>query len=115
MSDFQDLCETYGFSANDPDTIDNLIAQFPDKNNNGRKPLKMKCPRCGNKGHHKTQKTHPKFYHYKNCKEYFESILGEDVEFRIRGKKCSLCQEAFNTIELPACYLDAMVKIIEKQ
>ena len=81
----------------------------------GRTALRMQCPHCGAYSDHPTEKTDPSRYRWDDqATEIFKELLGEDLSFRQRTKRCKKCKRSFMTIEMSKNYLGAMINGLKK-
>jgi hypothetical protein len=67
----------------------------------GRPPLEFDCPHCKKRGHHPVVRTLRPFYHWDDVTvPTWKELLGHDLSYRVREKKCVSCSRQFETVEI---------------
>src|SRR5688572_28971102 len=61
-------------------------------NYSGKSPLRMTCPHCGKEAEHPVVETDPTTLSIR--------LLERDISYRRRTKRCALCNEEFDTVEM---------------
>jgi len=81
----------------------------------GKSPLEMHCPRCGTYGAHPVIRTDPKWYYCGDeTKKMFERIVGRDLSYRRRTKRCIKCERRFISVEMANIFLDGLMEEIKR-
>lgn len=76
--------------------------------------LKISCPHCNEYESHEVHKTDPNRYHWgKEDIALFERLVGRDLHYRKRERKCSNCTKIFSTVEMSFDYLRALVNEVK--
>ena len=80
----------------------------------GGSAMKLDCPNCGNRSAHNVHKTDPAYYHWSDEHvEYFKRIAGRDITYRKRIRDCRICNQRFETIEMPFLFLNALMSDLD--
>lgn len=81
----------------------------------GKKPLGIKCPKCGNYYNNYCIKSDPALYRWSDeTTPLFERIAGQNLFFRERTRQCSNCGNVFPVVEMSRHYLAAMIGEIQR-
>lgn len=76
----------------------------------GKSPLRMECPHCGVRDEHPVARTDPTNYHWSDeLAPLFERLVGRDISYRRRTKRCKNCDREFLTVEMANTYLRGLV------
>ena len=76
----------------------------------GKSPLEMECPHCGAYGAHRVVRTEPKaFYWNDETTEMFKRIVGRNISYRRRTKRCRKCLRLFQSIEMANDFLEGLM------
>jgi len=76
----------------------------------GKVPLTMECPHCGARGEHRVERTDPGYYRWSDeASVIFKQLVGKDIFFRQRTKRCVKCGKSFISVEMAKNYLSAII------
>jgi len=77
--------------------------------------FKIRCPHCDDYESHEVYKSDQKIYHWGNEEvPMFERIVGRDLHYRNRIRKCSNCKKTFSTVEMVFDYLEGLINEVKK-
>ena len=83
---------------------------MPNYGATGKVPLNMECPHCGKTGEHRIERTDPNHYIWSDeATVLFKRLVGRDISFRQRTKRCEVCKKTFISVELAKNYLGAVI------
>lgn len=75
----------------------------------------MECPHCGTKDEHPVVRTDPLNYHWSDeLAPLFERLVGRDISYRRRTKRCKSCEREFLTVEMANTYLRALIGEVQR-
>lgn len=81
----------------------------------GKSPLRMQCPHCGVKDKHPVVRTDPANYHWTDeVAPLFERLVGCDISYRSRTKRCKRCEREFLSVEMARVYLAALIGEVQR-
>jgi histone acetyltransferase (RNA polymerase elongator complex component) len=76
----------------------------------GKVPLTMECPHCGAMGEHRVERTDPSYYKWSDeASVIFKQLIGKDISFRQRTKRCVKCRKSFISVEMAKNYLGTII------
>ncbi len=76
----------------------------------GKSPLRMECPHCGVRDEHPVVRTDPSNYRWSDeLAPLFERLVGRDLSYRRRTKRCKNCEREFLTVEMANTYLRGLI------
>jgi transcriptional regulator NrdR family protein len=80
-------------------------------NYSGKTPLTMNCPYCDAYAAHPVIRTEAKIYYWDEAAtSMFEKIVGKDISFRRRVKRCVKCGRQFFSVEMANMFLKALIE-----
>jgi regulator of replication initiation timing len=81
----------------------------------GKTALRMTCPHYRVIGEHPVEMTDPSAYRWNDeTGPMFKRLVGRDLSYRMRYKRCIGCRQQFSTVEMCDDYLRALMKEIAR-